>query len=366
MAAGPGPLSGGAPTVSPGPGRDPLAAARRIAEEVLAPAAERVDQQGVPAGHIAAIRDAGLLGLRGPVEEGGLNASAPVVREVAEILAGADCSTWFVQAQHHSPVAMLAGSTMAVRDRLLGPLTRGELLAGVAFAHLRRYPATPVTATPVGAGYRFDGEAPWFTGWGLNDVVLLGGMGPDAEIVWAFVGVDQPGLFATPPLRLAALSATSTVRLRLEGVSAGPADVVARVPYSRWSTTDRETTVNVNPAVFGITATAVRHLATGPAPAPECAAAMSDELDGVRAHAYRLWDGLPPAEGAAERLAVKARAAALMLRATAALVAAGSGASIALAAPAQRLAREALFLLVQAQTAEVRFATLRQLAGPRA
>ena len=49
-----------------------------------------------------------------------------------EILAGACCSTWFVQTQHHTPVQILAQSELPVREGLLGPLPRGELMSGVA------------------------------------------------------------------------------------------------------------------------------------------------------------------------------------------------------------------------------------------
>lgn len=126
-------------TIAPHP--HPLVvSARRLADDLLAPHAERVDQEGVPATHLEAIRRSGLLGLNAPEEHGGAAASVPVAREVAEILAGACCSTWFVQTQHHTPVITLSKSEGPVRDRLLGPLARGELLSGVAYAHLRAYP----------------------------------------------------------------------------------------------------------------------------------------------------------------------------------------------------------------------------------
>jgi hypothetical protein len=52
----------------------------------------------------------------------------------------------------------------------------------------------------------------------------------------------------------------------------------------------------------------------------------------------------------------------LVVRAATALVTATGGSAMSLDAAPQRLAREALFQLVQAQTAPVREATLRQLA----
>ena len=61
---------------------------------------------------------------------------------------------------------------------------------------------------------------------------------------------------------------------------------------------------------------------------------------------------------------LRAQAHLLAVRATTALVTVGAGRSMLLDSAAQRLARVALFLLVQGQTAAVREATLRELAAP--
>ncbi|CAM5738240.1 hypothetical protein SALBM311S_10263 [Streptomyces alboniger] len=139
--------------------------ARRLADDLLAPHAEQVDQTQAPASHLAEIRRSGLLGLNAPPEYGGAAAPGAVVRETAEILAGACCSTWFVQTQHHTPVLTLAKSEGPVRERLLARLASGELLSGVAYAHLRAHPRTPVRVTRDRDGWRFDGSVPWYTGW---------------------------------------------------------------------------------------------------------------------------------------------------------------------------------------------------------
>jgi alkylation response protein AidB-like acyl-CoA dehydrogenase len=205
--------------------------ARQLAADVLAPHAERVDQEGVPASHIAAIKRSGLLGVGAPKEYGGAAAPAAVARETAEILAGACCSTWFVQTQHHTPVLTLAKSTGPVRERLLGPLARGELLSGVAYAHLRAYPRTPVRVTPERGGRRFDGTVPWYTGWGLNDDMLLAGVTDTGEALFAFTEArEQPGLRASEPMRLAALTASHTVSLELSGLWLPEESVALRGP----------------------------------------------------------------------------------------------------------------------------------------
>src|SRR5689334_24146272 len=115
--------------------------------------------------------------MRAPAADGGSDAPPAVYRAVNEVLAGADCTTWLVQAQHHGPVALLARSAAPVRDRLLRPLATGGSIAGTAFSHLRRYPADrQVRAEPAAGGWRFDGTVSWYTGWGLTDVFLLAGV----------------------------------------------------------------------------------------------------------------------------------------------------------------------------------------------
>jgi hypothetical protein len=340
-----------------------VTAARKLAAEVLAPLAERVDQEGIPASSVEAVKCSGLLGAVAPVAYGGSAAPAAVVRETAEILAGACCSTWFVQTQHHTPVTTLANSGLPLRERLLGALAGGELLSGVAYAQLRAYPRIPVRVTPERGGWRFDGKVPWYTGWGLNDVMLLAGVTDSDEALFAFTEArEQPGLRPSSPMRLAALTASRTVSLELDGLWL-PEDAVAlRTPYASWAVTDRPRNTNASPAVFGVAATAIGLLEDDPS-AEETAETLRARLDEVRRQAYELADHPVPTERIDERLACKTRAYDVMRAATTAAVVAGGGRAMDLRSPAQRLAREGMFLLVQGQTAEVRAAHLGSLGS---
>ncbi|MET7574376.1 acyl-CoA dehydrogenase family protein [Streptomyces sp. NPDC005492] len=335
-----------------------VARARRLADDLLAPHAEQVDQEGVPTSHIAAIKRSGLLGVNAPVAYGGSAAPGTVARETAEILAGACCSTWFVQTQHHTPVMTLAKSELPVRERLLGPLSRGELMSGVAYAHLRAYPRVPVRVTRERGGWRFDGTVPWYTGWGLNDVMLLAGVTDADEALFAFTEArEQEGMRASEPMRLAALTASRTVSLELDGLWLPEEAVALRAPYEEWAATDRPKPTNASPAVFGVAEAALSLLDD------ETSGPLRTRLDDVRRQAYTLAEHPVPHEYLTERLALRTRAYELLMTATTAAVVAGGGRSLSLTSRAQRLAREALFLLVQGQTAESRRAHLRTLAG---
>ncbi|NUO46831.1 MAG: acyl-CoA/acyl-ACP dehydrogenase [Streptomyces sp.] len=338
-----------------------LARTRELADTLLAPDAARVDQAEVPARHLDAIRRAGVLGVSAPEAYGGADAPDAVAREIQEILAGACGSTWFVQTQHHTPVRMLAKSRLPVRERLLRPLASGELLAGIAYAHVRAFPRVPVRATAESDGWRFDGTVPWYTGWGLNDVMLLAGVTDSAEIVFAFADArEQPGVRASEPMRLAAFTAARTVSLELDGLWLPETSVVLRTPQEKFALLDIPRSTNTSPAVFGVTYAALRVLeGSGEA---ETAGALRARVEEVRRAAYELADHPVAHEHVEERLALRTRAYDLMRAATTAAVVAGGGRTMDLRSPAQRLAREGMFLLIQGQTSVVRKAHLDALA----
>lgn len=337
-------------------------AARRIADDLLAPAAAEVDRTVVPRSHVDALAAAGLLGVGAPAEVGGLAAPACVVRRVQEAIAGACLSTWFVQVQHHTcaPMALAAGRHDLARD-----LASGRLVAGIAYSHLRRRPARPVTAEPDGDGWRFTGEAPWYTGWGINDVALLGGATDDGRVVFGVVPArEQPGMEPSEPMDVAALRSTVTVTLGLDRLRVGADDVVLVEDWQEWGRRDARPSANAVPAVFGVGLSALDLLAErGRTRDEREAVAAADRLRtrllDVRAEVEYLLDDVDPDDERPRRLKLRALAQALMVEATTALVVSGAGRSMSTADPAQRKAREALFLLVQAQTAPAREVALR-------
>ena len=351
-------------------------AAHRLADEMLRPAAERVDLDGVPRSHLDALAQAGLLGVTAPAEWGGGGEPVSVGREVAELLAGACGATWFVWTQHALPLATLLRSTNeSLRDQLLRPMVAGSALSGVAVAHLRRSGPPAVRATRTGGGWLIDGHAGWMTSWGLCDVLLLGAATSDGRIMLAFLDArDQPGLTASPPMALAAMQATSTVALDLRSLFVPDSAVAELADATEWLAADRLKTANPSPHTFGLQREIVHRLRDTAqrredATVARLADALGREGDRWRDEAYRLIDDVPADEQVEARLRVRAASIELVVRSATALVAATGGSAMGRLAAPQRLAREALFHLVQAQTDAVREATLHLLlerSGPPA
>jgi alkylation response protein AidB-like acyl-CoA dehydrogenase len=346
----------------------PLQRAQRLADDLVRPQAEQVDRTVVPRTTLDAWGAAGLLGLTGPRSAGGGGAPPRVEREVQEVLAAACGATWFVATQHATPLAMLAASDGEdLQARLLAPMCSGEVLAGVAFTHLRRPGSAPVTAVRQPGGWRFDGVVGWLTGWGICDVVLLAGESPDGEAVFVLVPArEAAGMTASAPLELAAMQATRTVSLGLDGFVVPDADVVRVVDLAAWRADDAARAADAKPHVFGLQRECVRRLsetaaARGDGAAAALAQQLSAEGERLRRVAYALADELPRGEALEDRMAVRAASLELVVRSATSLVVATGGAGMRLDAAPQRLAREAVFYLVQAQTPAVREATLQLL-----
>ncbi|HET7489268.1 MAG TPA: acyl-CoA dehydrogenase family protein [Acidimicrobiales bacterium] len=324
---------------------DVVAASGRLADEVLFPAALATDRsRAVPAAHLDALAGTGLYGLQGPPSHGGLGLAGPEARAVVEALAGGCLATTFVWVQHHRLVRALAGADApaALRDEWLAPLCRGERRAGVALAGL--LPGGALRASPAGAGWVLDGESPWVTGWGLVDVLLVAARLEGGDVAWFLVdAAEGPGVSAERQ-HLVAVDASATVRLSFDGLAV-PAGRLVRVdPGAAADTAFAEGLGTNGSLALGVTGRCLRLL--GPSP-------LDAELNAARARlAGAGRDALPAARAAASELA---------LRAAAALVVHAGSRSVGLDSHPQRLAREALFLLVFGSRPPIKAALLELL-----
>lgn len=318
-------------------------AVRKIAEEILFPAAVAIDRSSVvPRRYLDELATAGLYDLPGDPTE---------AARVVETLGGASLVTAFVWIQHHSPVRALEAAGGPLADRYLADLRAGRVRAGIAYAALRRPGPPSATASQARDGsWVLDGHAPWVTGWGLIDVVLAGARRGD-DVVWLLLDAraDPAAGFAAVPVELATLQASSTYELRWDGVAVPAARVVAVEPYADWRRRDGAGRAANGHLAVGVAARCARLLGS-----PDLAA----EADSAR---LALLESTP-----ATVIGARAAASLLAVRAATALVAAGGGRSAEASSDAARLMREATFLLVFGQSPDIRAAQLGALgAGGR-
>ena len=331
--------------------RDVLAAARGLADDLLFPEAMRVDGLDVlPVAHLDALAALGLYGAPVPAEAGGLGLALEAYCAVVEELAGGCLTTTFVWLQHRGVVMTLAaqGTPAALRDRWLGPACRGEVRGGIALGGL--LPGPPrLRARPDGGGWRLDGDAPWVTGWGLIDLLLVVARTQDDRLVSLILdAAAQPGLTVTRE-RLAAVNASVTVRLGFDAVFVPGERQAGQGPFDPAESL-RPDRMRVNGSLaLGLARRCGRLLGPGP---------LDDELAACR---ERLDDAISAGPGAMAE--ARAAASELAVRAAAALAVRDGSPSVAVDQPVQRLAREALFLLVFGSRPGIKSALLRRFGA---
>ncbi|HUS41347.1 MAG TPA: acyl-CoA dehydrogenase family protein [Ilumatobacteraceae bacterium] len=353
------------PELSPAAG-DAVAVAGRLADDVLFPAAQDVDRADrVPDRNLVALADAGLFGLAGPASHGGLDLDGRAARRAMAAVGSGCGATFFVWVQHHGVVRTLrSADNVALLEEHLADLCVGRSLAGTAFAHVRRPGRPAISATRIDGGWSLSGHAPWATSWGLADWFSVAAESDGGELVWALIPGRSPQGVSATALALPVFGATATVALHFDRCVVSDERVITVESAEGWRRADRRHASLGQPAVLGVVARAQRLLADGH---DDLAVAAAECLAAELRSRWQIDDDLMGSLAAGNDVVADAsdhRAACLDLarRSTTGLLAAVGGRGMDLSHPAQRLAREADFYVIQAQTADGRAATLRSVA----
>jgi alkylation response protein AidB-like acyl-CoA dehydrogenase len=320
-----------------------LDSARALAEDVLFPRALETDAADLlPVQNLDELAAAGLYGLAGPVEAGGSDADFQTVCTLIEELAGGCLTTTFVWIQHHGVVLPVRFSERPeICGRWLEPLCSGATRGGIALGGLRPEPLLRAQRTE--DGWLLSGSSPWVTGWGRVDVLHVAARNEDDNVVYALVDARESATLRVLPQRLVAVNASGTVQTHFDGHLVPDERVTGVVPF------DANVGIEVHringSLALGVIGRCCRLL--GPSP-------LDKELDAARA----------ALDGATIETIWAARAATseLAVRAAATLTVSEGSGSILLDRHAQRLAREAFFLLVFATRPPLRSALLERLA----
>ena len=265
----------------------------------------------LPVSHLDLLAREGFYGIAGPVEAGGSNLDPTTTTSVVEALASGCLTTAFVWLQHRNPVrAVAASETPGLRDALLGSLCRGERRAGIALAGNRPGPPILRASTTAHGDVVLDGEAPWVSGWGRIDVILVTARDGD-RVVSVLVDANESPTLHAEPLRLVGANASGTVTLRFHDHVVPVERVVGAEPHADVLARDA-TGLQLNGSLaLGVVDRCRRLMG---------ASAFDEQLASVR----RALEGATPEDLPSARAA----ASALALRATAALtVAHGSRSS---------------------------------------
>jgi alkylation response protein AidB-like acyl-CoA dehydrogenase len=314
------------------------------------------------------VRAAGVLEWAIPTIYGGRELDTHALLHGYERLASACLTTAFILSQRDAAVRRIRDSGRDDLGReLLRPLACGGRFATVGLSQLttsRQHTGPALRATETAAGFTLEGVMPWVTGADQADHLITGAVLGDGRQVLLVLPADSSGVSVKLPLDLMALAGSRTAEVVCDKVTvdrpwllAGPVENVMK-GGSRGGTGGLETSC----LALGLAGAAIDYLLGEAANRPELRP-LAERLEAARVHVrdemHRLAGGGAP-EAA---LALRARANALVLRATQAALTASKGAGFVHPHPAQRWARQALFFLVWSCPRPAAEATLGFLLG---
>lgn len=330
-----------------------LQEARHIAEDVLFPAALEVDAaERVPGSHLDLLAEHGFYGLAAPQDMATLDVGDfPSVLRLIEVLASGCLTTTFVWIQHHGVLSAAEHTkNRNLRENYLSDLVEGNRRGGIALGSALRTGPPPLRADPVVGGYLLEGVAPWFTGWGMVDSLLVAGRTSNGTLVFALLDVVENDALHADPLDLMAVQASGTVTLRFNRHFVPRDRIASTVAQSDYLKGD-SSSVRFNGALaLGVAGRAISLLG-------EDAGRLPGELDAARSRLVTAADE--------ELSEVRAQASELAMRAASAAAVHHGSRSLLPGSHAQRLVREATFLLLFGSRPSIKTALLDRLTGRR-
>jgi alkylation response protein AidB-like acyl-CoA dehydrogenase len=320
-----------------------------------------------PARSWDALRQGGVLRWCIPEAYDGDNRRGPELLEGYEALAGSCLTTCFILSQRDAACRRIrdSGHDLLCRE-LLPPLARGERFATVGLSQLttsRQHQGPSLTAQLTNSTLMLNGAIPWVTGAARADLFVIGAVLPDGRQILAALPRSLPGVQVGPSLPLMALEGSLTAEIHCESVAlerqwilAGPAERV--LAGGRGGAGGLETSC----LALGLAGAAVAFLRREAGSRTELVS-PTEKLELACRKTREDLHGLAR-EGASPEsaAALRAKANALVLRATQAALTAAKGTGFLRDHPAQRWARQALFFLVWSCPGPVARATMESLA----
>ncbi len=313
------------------------------------------------------IESAGATRWSLPAAFGGESCPRPVLVQRYAQLASGSLTAVFILSQHDAAVRRLSEDGMNNQSAAhwLREIAAGRAFTTVGISHLttsRRLGATAVETDP--GSFRMDGAIPWVTAAQRAQVLVTGATLADGRKLLVVLPTNRPGVVVRPPLSLAALQASCTSEVGLEGVEISGSDLLAGPAIDVLS----------RPGAVGTAGLETSALALGQAHAALSALAriappseLDEPLELLCETWNTLWSQLVAQargdSGAAPAAQIRSAANTLVLRSTQAYLAVMKGTGFLKAEPAQRWARQALFFLVWSCPTPVAHAAIRDLVG---
>jgi butyryl-CoA dehydrogenase len=310
--------------------------------------ADATDVDGTwPLHDMGELDDAGILTAAVPAP---LGAGFPALEQhlIYEEIARASLAVALILSQRDAAIGLIDSSVNAARAGLLEQLARGAFTTvGTAQLTTSRQGAAPaLRAIAELDGYRIDGLIPWCTGAAKAAFIVAGAVTDDGRQLLFLLRPEAAGVTIDPPLPLVALRSTWTTAIHCDGVRIPSADVLSG-PAEKVLVRSNHLPLGQTFLAIGLCRGALDLIAEHRSPAARAAVeSFKSQLGELRQTILRLSQPGRESEATAAASELRGRCNDLAVRITHAAVALYKGTALLAGHPAQRLAREAMFLLV--------------------
>jgi alkylation response protein AidB-like acyl-CoA dehydrogenase len=268
-----------------------------------------------------------------------------------EAIASASLATALVLSQRDSAVGLMVGAEdWPMRRQILERMARGDCFATIGIAQLttsRQGGAPALRASAGDEGYRLDGTIPWCTGAAKAELVIAGAVLEDGQQILFALPTDLPGVRIEPPMPLVSLRSSWTAQIECQGVAL-PRRWLMRGPVAK-ALAGRSKGLVISQAflAFGLCRGGLELIGRHDSDrARSLAGRFVEQLESLRRRTIELCQPGREADATAAAPALRGACNELAVRITQSAVALYKGSALLLDHPAQRLAREAMFLLV--------------------
>lgn len=338
-------------------------------ETALANIAERanaLDQNSAwVAEDLAELAAAGAMKWAVPKEFGGTDLDGFTLQEKYEQIAAASLATALVFSQRDAAIGFIEKSeNAALREQLLTQLAANEVWTTIGISHI-------TTSTQPGAltaemrpdGIELNGTIPWSTGARFSDFLVAAARVHGGEPVVFVLPTNLPGVTIGESLPLAALTAAHTSAVHCDRVHLGKEMLLSGPAADAMGGRSRSVRIGQAFAALGLTTNALRLIAKIDHPSARTTYdTLRKQLHEIRHSVHTANAHVDPHDLQTVPM-LRSELNSLALRATHAAVTLHKGTALRVDHPAQRLAREALFLLVWSSPMSVVDRNLELLSG---
>jgi alkylation response protein AidB-like acyl-CoA dehydrogenase len=259
-----------------------------------------------------------------------------------------------------------ASENEKLRDEYLPKLADNILWTTIGISHLTtsNHSGT-LTAERDGDKFLINGTIPWSTGAAEADFIVAAARTLDGQQLTFILPTDRTGVEVLPPTRLATLSAAPTAAVRCAAVAVDPTLIIAGPAEKALGARKRSLPLGQTFAALGLARAALQLIKQINLPsAATTHDALQTQLNELSSTVRDANTRLAERQDLQSGPLIRSECNNLALRATHSAVTLHKGSGLRIDHPAQRLAREAMFLLVWSTPTSVMDRNLELIAEP--